>query len=1856
MALESLGDYRPHELLSRSGRDADLYRAQRGRDSGAVLLKILREPTPTSIAWLRREHEILSALDLPNLLRPVELVHVGERWGIAFEDRGTQPLRVGDAPLPLELFLLVGARAARALAELHAQGLTHLRLAPENLLFDPLSGRLELADLSQASPFDQWLPGHEAWSDSSLPYISPEHTGRVVGNLDARSDLYSLGATLFHLLCGRPPFDARERGALIHAHIARESPDPRTLRPETPEVLAQILARLLRKQPEERYQSSEALALDLERCLASFKARGRLENFRIGAGDRSRRLLIPATLYGREDDLRQLEGLLGQVPGRALALVRGPAGIGKSSLVRRGLRPHLERAGRFAGGKYEQYRSDVLYGALAEAFRGLVRGLLAEPDHKLRQTRQAIQHALGENAAALIEVIPELARLCGPAAALGELGPTETAHRFRESLLAFLRPLAAPERPLVVFLDDLQWAGPSSLELLEVLLDDASLEGLLVIGAYRDEEVLPGSPLAQLLRRREGQARATIDLGPLSINSVRTLLCETLGDGPEELAALAQLLRDRSEGNPFALRELLERYQREGLLRFSSPSAGWNWNPSLGASASANDDWHAILREQLAQLPREVRHLLHAAACIGGAFDLETLALATDQGQAELDAALAPARTARVLRPASSPIAIDSAAGLPALVVPRYEFRHDRVQQAAYSLAPASERSQTHLRLGRLLRKSLSSEQGGRALLEVAAQLNGARDLIDDPAERADLAALDLQAARLARESTSWRDGLRFVEVANELLELQGSERALVFEVRRELALARFLTGDFEGVEAVVAETLPLLSDPLQRASLRNQLVVVRTTQGRYAEAIEVGRAGLKELGVDLPRGARAALEAALERELALQEQLRAGRSFEELAAAPPMRDPSRELAVTILVNLDSASYLSDLDLYALVVVMMVNLSLSGGPVPESAKAYASFGIVLGPLLGRYAEAYRYAELGIAISERFAHKGQECRACHTMANHVLPWLRPIREANAYNARAYAAGYEAGEILWAGYVQLFRLYNRFFEGRTISELLSDSREALAYCRSTRSQIGTDSVVGFQLALEGLRGPVPAHAHAGFVQRCEANGSAMALGLYTCIQAEVELILDAPERARIRSQEAEPLLPNILGVITVAGHTLTDSLLRLRQGLPEAEDVERVRANQATLAAWAESAPENFRPRWLLVEGEELRLRGEVLAAGQRWDEAAQLAQRAGFVQVEALALERQAELWAAAGKAGVAGLYGREAAAAYERWGASAKVKQLRERYPASAASDAPILAGLDLDSFTEASRAISGELDRSRLVPRILQIIVEAAGAEWGFLILDSDAGLRVEAVSSPPAARTAACPAPLEAHAELSQAVVRYTFRCAEELALDDASQGPFSEDPCLRRRRVRSLLALPVVDRGRTRGVLYLTNELVVGAFDQSRRQVVRMLLAQAAVSLANAELVARLERTSDALRADVEARERAERERSLLEDEVRQLQKLEAVGSLAAGIAHDFNNLLAAIFGYTELAMTEVRAPQTRELLEQVLLAGRQARELVGQILSFSRQGNEIVQADFRIVVRDVASLLQSSARPDLRLECSAPETPLTVATRRAELHQIVMNLCTNAIQAMEGKGRLEIRLDRRDLSAPTPLGKVELPPGSYALLRVADEGPGMSPEVLEQIFQAFFTTKQEGQGTGIGLAVVERIVGGLGGVVVAQSAPGVGSVFEVYLPLSAGSSPEAALTAPALAQIGKGERLLFVDDEASITRLAEALLRALGFEVSTSTDSLLALELIREDPQAWDLVISDIRMPGLSGIELARATARLREDLPILLLTGHGTGAELALLAEGTVRGVLAKPFSSVALREAILVALERAPAP
>ncbi len=1654
-----------------------------------------------ALAWLRRESEIVSALNLDCTMRLLAWVRQPHGAAIVYRDQNSTPLSDLES-CDLKTVLTIATQAAHALAQLHGRSMIHGRLSPEAIWFDSNTDRVEITDLSRAAGVVG--PGSQRWTIDSLRYASPEHTGRVGRQVDHRSDLYSFGAILYGLLTGNPLFDDDDIASLIHAHLARTPIAAAVENPKVPAVVSRVLERLLQKSPENRYQSTEALANDLQRCLKEHVA-GIDSDFTIGASDRDRRLKLSDKLYGRAAEL----DLMCATAAVRIHLVTGKAGIGKSALVADYGRRLVDTGARVAYGKFEQYRLDVLHGALSDALRDVTRQLLSETDLTLLSTRQLLSERLGSNAPVLFELIPELCALLGTATYQEpvELGAAESTHRFGQQVLGFLECVVSPTRPLVLVLDDLQWAGVASLGLLELILLEGPQEGFHVVVPCRGEAVAEGSPVADTLAKLTSELQTQhTTLAPLQIEDVQEFLVDSLGRARDEVTPLARLVHQHSKGNPFVVRQLIHRMHSDGLLTFDERHRTWVWDLEKIPTSSLAGGIVEIVADDIGRLTDEAQDVLRLAACMGSTIEVTTLATVIERPIDEVDRILEKIAEALFIQPAAAHETATRADGEPTVFVPRYTFRHDRIQQAAYSLVPVDERPATHLRIGRLLQSQLELQNDAASLIQATEQLNAGRDLIDDPIERQALAQLNLAASTRARLSTSWLDAKRFIEIADELVDEDSAPQILLYEVRRERAFVEFLNGDTDSVRKVIHATLPTLDDPLHRATLLCQLVVLDTATGAYADAIAQGRRALQELDISLPK---TDLPQALENELGRTAHHRAGRSFDALAIAPVMTDPIKKLAVRILVELDSPTFLSNFDLYAVVVSKMVSLSLEHGPVPESSKAYASFGIVLGPKLGRYEEALRYNQLGIAISERFGDKGQECRACHTMANHNLSWRMPVRGTNAFNERGYQAGYQAGEILWCGYIQTFKVYNRFFEGRGLRTALEDAREGIEFCRSTGNRVGIDALEGMRLTLRTLSGETSDAEHEALVAQCTQNSSAMALGLYLCVRAEAELVAGRPARALALCDEAEPYMPNLRGIIVVVGRNLVESLaaLSLIADADECRRTElmaRVEKNQNEMRAWADSCPSNFECRWLLVEADRARVSGDLMRSSTLFDESAAKAEAEGFTQIEAFGHERQALLWAEANKPEVATVYRRLAQQDYQRWGAKTgelsqgDQPELEDAQHSLADLDLEDtqqdLADLDLEALMKAARALSGELQRERLPMIILKLMVVVSGAEWGHLILDSEDGLRVEATTGH--SEISETSVRLADHDEIAERIVRFVFRSGEDVILSEAcSDGPFTGDPCVVRRQIRSLLAVPLTVQGETRGVLYLTNELVSGAFGASRVSVLRMLLAQAAVSLSNAELFARIEEQSVTL-LDHQRRqtELAETKLAELRQKLVHQTRLATIGQWTASIAHEIRNPLGAVRNAAYFLKTRTFAqddPKVTQYLDMIDQEINSVERVIASMLQMVRAKKPIKKPfDLSHTIQEVVKTLDTNA--NIKIELLSDHEPFMINADHGLCRQVIVNLVTNAIQAVNEQGKIRIETKREN---------------GHDMIFVQDSGPGINEELRNRLFEPLFTTKAKG--TGLGLTICREIIQLHDGTITVEESD-TGALFCVRLP--------------------------------------------------------------------------------------------------------------------------------------------------
>ncbi|MBN1206452.1 MAG: serine/threonine-protein kinase PknK, partial [Myxococcaceae bacterium] len=985
---------------------ATLYRGVRAPDGCSVIIKALHPErlSRREVERLQHEYEVGQRLEGPYVLKPYALETFQGRPALVLEDFGGHPLTsLLGSPMETGRFLTLAVQLAAALASLHAQGIIHRDIKPDNLFVNLSTGQVKVSGFGLASPLPAWQQPLQppALLEGTLAYMSPEQTGRMNRSVDQRSDLYSLGLTFYQMLAGAHPFQAGDPLEWVHCHLAR-TPQLLVERiPGLPPVLSRIVMRLLAKAAEDRYQIARGLRADLERCLEQWRTRGDIEPFALGAEDISDLLQIPPRLYGREAERVRLLAAFERVVARGrpvLALVHGPPGIGKTALVNELHRPLAGARERFLSGKFDQYKRDIPYSTLGQAFRALVLELLTGSEEQLAAWRERLRAVLGLNGRLLVELIPQLRLIVGEQPPVPELPLMEAQNRFHLVFRQFLEIFTREEHPLVLFLDDLQWADAASLELLRHVLTHADTHSLFVIGAYRDTEVGPVHPLRQMAEAvgREGGEIVDMALGPLSLEHLGQLLADTLRCPREEALPLARLIHERSAGNPFFATQLLTTLQREHLLEFDPRAARWKWDMERIRARSLADDVVDLLAEKLRRLPEATQEAVKLAACVGNSADVATLSVVSGRSEEEVHHSLWEAvREGVLLRQAD-----------------RYQFLHDRVQQAAWSLIPGEERGRLHLRIGRLLLENTPREALAEHLFDIVNHLNQGATHLEDPREKERLAELDLLAGRKAKAATAYAAAAGYLAAG--LAQLPPGSWETHYELTRELYLERvqseYMDSRFEEAEALLAPLLSHAQGHVDKARILGEKLCLHELRGEYDRAVATARESLRLFGLELPP--HPSWEQVLEEYARVQEGLR-GRRTEELLDLPPMSDPEARAIMSVLVALINPAMYTDWRLLCLILCHGVELSLRYGNADSSCMVYVFFGMVLCAHFGRYQEGYRFGQLGYELVETRGLVGLRARVLLGFGYCINPWTRPLETSGDILQRAFVAAVETG---------------------------------------------------------------------------------------------------------------------------------------------------------------------------------------------------------------------------------------------------------------------------------------------------------------------------------------------------------------------------------------------------------------------------------------------------------------------------------------------------------------------------------------------------------------------------------------------------------------------------------------------------------------------------------------------------------------------------------------------------------------------------------------------------------------------------------------------------------------------------
>ncbi|AGP37282.1 AAA family ATPase [Sorangium cellulosum] len=1888
-----LRDYAVGEVLH-EGTETRVCRAVHRPSGDRVVLKLPAAPEPSSrvTGRLLHEHHILTQLEaVPGVPRARELLQQGGAVGLALEDPGLRSLdRVlaERGRLPVDAGLRLGALLARVLEAVHAAGVTHKDVKPQNVLVDAAYSQVKLLDFGIASslPLEATAASIPEGLEGTLAYMSPEQTGRTARAIDARTDLYSLGVTLFEALSGRLPFTDRDPLSLVHAHLAREPPALDEVAPEVPPGVAAIAVRLLAKNPDRRYQTARGAAEDLERALHLWRERGAVERFPLGSRDFSHKLRLPDVLVGRERERELLGACFARAAEGAaeLVLIGGPSGIGKTALVRTVYGDIAARGrGLLISGKHDQLARSTPYAAMAQAFGALMQQWLASPKPVLSAWRERIEAEVGENARLIADVVPELDRIMGELAPVPPVQGDQVLARQRLTWLDFVRAVTAPNAPLVMFLDDMQWADSATLEILKTLLTDAERRDLLVIAAYRDNEAPPEHPLWRLVASVEesGARVSRMSVRPLSEAHVQAWAARALDSEATRVEPLSRVLWHKTRGNPFFMEQLLLSLHKQGKVVRDPESGAWRWDQRDLEQAQITDNVVAFLTDKVLEMPEATQQLLGLAACAGHTFHLHDLERLSGWERARVTGALWPALQEELLVPADGAYRTAQALGQSGEGAPdaEYRFLHDRVQQASYERASPEQRVLAHLEIGRRLWARYRAQGGTpQQLLELARHLNLGSARMDAEDERASLARLNLEAARAAKAASSHRLLASLAEAGLALLG-DGAWRehpALSAELALERLEAAFLMREFDDVEARSARLLAMPLPALARLSVQELRVRCIQAAGQFARGVELGLAALAEQDIVFPDADEARRAALLEESAELDRWFEGDpEAFDRM---PPDPSPAHVLVDALTMHLMVCAAIGGQPILSALVIVRAVLRVrrQGVLTPVSPFIIVCFANVWSLTTGLYRRAASWVGPGVRAAERVA--SPFLAECLSFEGQYTAYVRPADEMAPIFERTCATGLKVGSFQGASWgLEGDLFYYRVWRGQPLGQIEAHRAARWGLMQRAGTALGThyfEAVASWCGLLSTADGAGRLRSEEPFSRGSRsllADGDVMAAELARILEAHLFLAAGAPPMALARAREAEQFRMSIFGFPPVTDVPLWLALAAARCW-PEVTDAEeRARLREhieeglARLRYFAEGSEDNFLHKLRLLEAEHARVQGKTDEAMARYDEAIELARGQRFLHIEALAAQLSAEFHLEAGRRRIGALYLREARDAYLRWGAHALVAHLEARWPAllrapaqPSAAERRLATGvstltttgvaggaqLDVNTAVRAARALSSELDPERVVGRLMELVLESAGAQRAALLLAEGEELSVVARLSVHGGRIeTGLSEPLSQSAEVARTVVNYVARTSEPVVADDArADARFAADPYLAAHPVLSLLSLPLSHRGRLLGVLYLEHREVPAAFPERRVELLSMLAAQAAIAVENAllyrDLEAKIKERTAELRVAKEAAERASQAKS----------------DFLSSMSHELRTPLNGIIGYAQiLERTPELPPAWRDGLSVIQKSSQHLLSLINDLLQLAKI--EAGKMDAVVTVVRLPALVQMVV--DLcRVRAEAKgiafthelRGPALEAVRADEkrLTQVLLNLLGNAIKFTE-RGGVLFRVDVLDERAPA---------GRMVRFRVEDTGPGIAAEHLSRIFEPFEQVGEQGarsEGTGLGLAITKKLVEQLGGAIEVQSEVGEGSAFIVTLPLAeprpaeqAASPGEARRWDAIVGYRGERRTILIVDDNPQNRAVVRGLLGPLGFELCEADGGEAALRVAAERAPA--LILMDVYMRGMDGCEATRRLRRMPElrGVAILASSASVSEAEQQKCAAAGCDDFLPKPIQASALLDKI----------
>ncbi|XXX76529.1 AAA family ATPase [Sorangium sp. So ce134] len=1524
-----------HELLDtlHDGARSSVYLGRKKSTGKMCVIKVARKGVngTRNVAILKRQYEITRNLDLDGVVKVYDLEVRLDYAALIMEYFAGRSLRSvidegidegidgggNGRGIGLVRSVRIALQLADTLGAIHERNIIHKDIKPSNIIVDSDVSTSKLTDFSIAS----LLPGeraavHDPWSvgEGTLQYISPEQTGRMNRSIDFRSDYYSLGVTLYELTTRRLPFETTDPLELVHHHIAKTPVAPHLIRPEIPEALSRVIMKLLSKTAEERYQSIFGLKADLRACLDMLERGAPALDFVPGRKDRPTRLQVSQRLYGRQEEVDTLLSAFRSISGAGgqseLVLVAGYSGVGKSAVVSEIHKPIAKQGGYFAAGKFDQFTRNVPYAAVIAALREIVRQILTESKEELADWKARISAAVAPNGRVIAEVIPEIELILGEQPPVPALGSMETRNRFNLTFRNFIGAIALKTRALVLFLDDLQWADTGSLNLLGVLLEDADIRHLLLLGSYRDNEVDDAHPLMMALSalRRSAARVRTITLKPLAREHVNQLVSDTLDAPPGECRPLSDIIFAKTHGNPFFTIQYLEAVCRDGHLRFSSETGAWRWNIADIERMEVADNVVDLMVRRIRSLRASTQRVLKLAACIGNQFDLRILALLHQKDLRATDDDLWDALDAGLVVPVDGDYKIARFLDDEDGNAVTFKFLHDRVQQAAYKLLTELEQERTHLELGRLLISETPIESIEERIYDIVMHLNMGADLIVDRRERYEAALLNLRAGQKARRSTAYGPGVQCLRAAAAFLPEDAWEtnHDLALAIYTDLVELEYLTIDFERAEACAKIVEERAGDVLEKIRVYETRIQFYISQSRMQEAIDVALSVLAMLDVTLSEAPPAEVDVS------------------RLAHLPRISNRRMQAALRIMTTVNPAVYLARPDLLPTNAFTMVDICVRHGNSPLAAFAYSIYGVIQ-CLMNNIDQAFALGRLAIELANTFGAVELESRIHATVHVLIHHWKRHLRETLDPLLHAVQVGLETGDIEYAAYGSIFHSTHSFFTGEDLATTELRMKHSVDLSLKLNNQYSLYQCRIWRQLVCSLRDPsadklrlVGDSFDETTMIPCLGQSRTSIMSLHLA-KGMLLYYFGSAQQAYACLRAGEEYQDAAMGMVTDLEYKFYYSLAILAaiDHLPDGERADalaKVDAFRQRLEMWARSAPENVQHKHDLVSAELARVKQAALEAMDLYDRAIEGARKHGYVQEEALAYELASSFYRRIGRREIAQHYVTLAYRGYALWGADAKCQALVSRFPhlilegtpdqrtSMTATSTHDGAALDLHSAIKASHALASEIVLEKLLENLMTIVLENVAAQSGVLTLARGDALFVEAEGTvEPKQVSMLKNVPVSSFSRAPITVISYVQRTLKSVLLDNAAEeARFSVDPYIRERRPKSVMCTPIIRQGRLVGVLYLENNLSTGVFTKDRLELLGLLSTQIAISIENAKLYEGLERevaarteelrvsneqlrsVNDRLQVELTERVRLQEERAQMQEEIIQTQR--------------------------------------------------------------------------------------------------------------------------------------------------------------------------------------------------------------------------------------------------------------------------------------------------------------------------------------------------------------------------------------